>query len=223
MTKWVEQAVLFFAWTALLLSPITMFIGHLGSHSLTWVQNQISTYAAQAPHDHWITAAMLLSALALLCIGLLVPAHSFYGQNLWSRMIAMVLGAAAAGLLLIAGFEETAPNLKLLQNVGFSAVRQQSFHDAGLLLFFYSALLALMMSGLIILTKGPDLLQRFQGLLISLCGPVAFLSLTTAWPHYIGFSGMTAGLKQRVAFLCLGFGFGLILFLMTKSGKADTL
>jgi hypothetical protein len=103
--KRMERAILFTAWSALLLTPVALFIGHLGSHSLTWVQNQISTYAAQAPHDRWITASILLSALALLCIGLLFPAHSFYGRNLWSRIIAMVLGASVAGLLLIAGFE----------------------------------------------------------------------------------------------------------------------
>ncbi|RPI77551.1 MAG: DUF998 domain-containing protein [Desulfobacteraceae bacterium] len=133
--KGTERAILFTAWPALILTPVALFIGHLGTHSLSWIQNQVSTYAVQAPHDHWITASMLLSALVLICIGLLFPAHPLYGQNFWSRMTALVLGAGAAGLLIIAGFEETAPNLKRLQAAGFNAVRQQSFHKAARFFF----------------------------------------------------------------------------------------
>lgn len=210
------RILLCMAWIVLLAAPIAMIIGHLGTHELSWGQNQISTYAARAPYDGWITASMLLSALALLCIGILFPSHPVFGQTIWSKLVSMLLGAAVAGLGFIAHFEETAMNLKQLKVLGWEAVRQQSFHDAGLLIFFYGTILALFLSGLIIMVKGPGWTRRILGGIVGISGPVAFLAMTASWTQGIGIAGTTVGLKQHAAFLCLWFGFGLLLVLLSK-------
>lgn len=212
----------FMAWMALINAPVTMIIGHLGTHELNWVQNQISTYAAQAPYNGWIIASMVLSALVLLCIGILISIHPVFGRTLGSKLVSMILGAAVAGLILIAHFKETAINLKQLKAAGFDAIRQQSFHDAGLLIFFHGAILALILSGLIIMVKDRGWIRRLLGGIIGISGPAAYWVMTASWTHYLGIDGTTIGLKQRVAFLCLWFGFGLLLFRLTQYEKEQT-
>lgn len=122
-------------WTAAISALITMFIGHWGARDLSWISNQISTYAAQSPNDAWITASMLISAAALVCISLLISKHQILGANGLVHVIPVLIGAVIAGLILLAFFEETARTIKMLKSATFEAIRQQSFHDAGLMVF----------------------------------------------------------------------------------------
>ena len=122
------------------LALIAMLIGHTGAHELSWVSNQISTYAAKAPKDRWITTAMLLACGSLVCFGLLVSKYETLGRSLVAHGVTMLAGAATSGLILLACFEETATSLSALSKLGFAAIRQQSFHDAGLMVFFYCSI-----------------------------------------------------------------------------------
>lgn len=205
------------AWSALFAAPIVLAIGHLGASNLSWSRNHISTYAALAPNGGWIIAGTLLSAFTLLCLGVLISFWRTTGQKLPSRIASMAFGIAASGLLILSGFREAAMNMRQLKVSGFEAIRQQSFHEAGLLLFFNGAVMALFISGLMAALQIPGWGNRMSGLAIAATGPAACAAIFTAWPVYAGFSGDADGLKQRCAFLCLWFGALILLALLTKS------
>ncbi|HLQ24452.1 MAG TPA: DUF998 domain-containing protein [Acidiferrobacterales bacterium] len=211
------RITLFTAWLALFTAPIALVIGHLGMHNFSWIRNQISTYAALAPNGDWITAGMLLAALALLCLGISISFRRAFGSKVLSHIASMVFGIAVSGLLILAYFRETAMNMQQLKKMGFEAVRQQTFHDAGLLLFFYSSVLAMVISGLVVVWQGSSWARRVLGGVIAATGPAAYAALITSWPRYAGFSGMDVGVRQRGAFLCLWVGALLLLALVTKT------
>lgn len=210
-------------WLALLLAPVAMVVGHLGKHHFTWTANQISTFAARAPNDDWITAAMLVSALVLVLIGLLLSRYRMLGSHLLAHVATGVLGAAAAGLVLLARYEEVAMNASQLRRMDFVAIRQQSFHDAGLLLFFYATIAAMVLIGLLVLLMRSGIRAKAAGVFIGASGPLAFTAAGTAWPAWLGLTGPTHGLKQRVAFLILWLGALLILWMVSRParGKID--
>ena len=190
-------------WAASLAALAAMVLGHLGSHGLSWQANQISTYAARAPNDIFVTAAMWLAALGLLTIGVLVPRYRLFGPAYWVHLGPLLAGAAAAGLVMLACYEETAASLALLEQSGFQAIRQQSFHDAGLQVFFYSGLLLVAALGLFSLLDAKALAERLLGIVILGLAPASFLLMTTPWAQVIGLAGTTTGLQQRAALLCL--------------------
>jgi len=204
------------AWLALLTAPIALVVGHLGLHNLSWARNQISTYAALAPNGAWITAAMLLTALSLLCLGISISSRRAPGADLLNQIVSMMFGVAVSGLLILACFEETAMNMNQLKKSSFAAIRQQTFHDVGLLLFFYSSTIVLTISGAIVALHGSDWTRRVSGAIIAVTGPIAYVALTSSWPKFLGLGDVDAGMKQRGAFLSLWIGALLLLTLITN-------
>ena len=194
------------------LSLITMLIGHMGKHNLSWMSYQISSFAANAPNDSWITGSMLISCFSLLCIGVLISKYQILGVNYFIHLLPILIGAAISGLLVLATFEETARTLKALKALPFDEIRQQSFHDAGLMVFFYCSICLSIMAGFfcMICQKGK---KKLLGLIISSMGPASFFLMTTSWPKLIGINGHSAGLKQRASLMSLWIAMALLLLL----------
>lgn len=188
-----------------------MIIGHLGAGRLNWLANQISTYAAVAPHDHFITASILLSSFTLLVVALLVSRHQIVGTSVYAHLIPLLAGAAASGLIVLSCFEETASSISQLKNAGFWAIRVQSFHDAGLLIFFYSSMILVMLLGVLVSINTRELITRLSGGAIAGMGPVSYFLMTTAWPKYVGLQGITVGANERASLFCLWLAVVLLL------------
>jgi hypothetical protein len=201
------------AWLSLALAPAAMVVGHLGERNLSLTVNHVSTFAARAANDDWITAAMLLAAFAMVGIGTVVSGSGWPGGRIHSGLIAMALGASVAGLLLLAAFEETAEGLAALRQLGFGAIRQQSFHDAGLHIFFHGAVLALCAAGAAMLAER-GVRARILGATVAASGPLAYAAMVTSWPALLGIAGV--GLKQRLSFLFLWIGAVLLLAALTR-------
>ncbi|MDH5178572.1 MAG: hypothetical protein OEZ39_15955 [Gammaproteobacteria bacterium] len=197
-------------------SLMSMIIGHTGAGDLNWMANQISSYAAHAPLDYFVTAAMLFSAVVLVMLGMLVTRYRVFGENYFADIIPLLAGAAAAGLLLLATFEETARNLHSLRRAGFTAVRSQTFHDAGLLLFYYGSLLLVMLIGGLCLVGRQAVGSRVKGAVIFLLGPLSFILMTTKWPKLLGLAGPTVGLNQRAALFCLWLSIALCIYVASQ-------
>lgn len=195
--------LIFAGWLCLAASLLAMVIGHAGTEQLSWVSAQISTYAAVAPHAVFVTSAIIMSALALLILGLLVSKHQILGTSYLASLVTALSGAGAAGLLMLAHFKETASSLATLKHAGFWAIRQQSFHDAGLLIFYYSALVLVMLAGMLAVTHHSGVRNKILGVTIFGMGPMSFLLMTTNWPKSLGFTGVTTGVNERVALFCL--------------------
>jgi hypothetical protein len=206
-----KQIILAAGWISLISALIAMIIGHTGSHDLRWEINQISTYAATAPRDRWITAAMLLPCVSLVCISILVSGYGILGDSNAAHTMPLCAGAAMTGLLTLAAYEETAQTVKMLKNAGFEAIRRQSFHDAGLLIFFYSAVLVTVVLGVLIIAQADNWQEKILGGAVTLLGMAAFPLMTTAWPRLIGVLGADPGLKQRASLLSIWLAIALVL------------
>ncbi len=194
-----------------------MVTGHFGAHGLSWQAQQISTYAATAPFDAFVTASMLLSAAAILVVGVLITKYGLFGHAIWVHLVPPMAGAAAAGLVMVASYEETAPSLTLLKQASFLAIRLQSFHDAGLQVFFYSSVLLITTLGALAILSGATLVERLIGVLILSLGPGSFLLMRASWTQAIGMAGASIGLQQRAALLCLWLA--VVCVLVIASGK----
>jgi len=204
-------------WISLISALIAMIIGHTGSHDLRWEVNQISTYAATAPHDRWITAAMLLPCVTLACISILVSRFNILGDSNVAHTMPLCAGATIAGLLTLAVYEETARTVTILKTAGFEAIRRQSFHDAALLIFFYSAVLVAVVLGVLIIAQADNWKEKILGSSVTVLGLAAFPLMTTAWPRLIGVLGAGPGMKQRASLLSLWLAIALVL--MVASNK----
>ena len=212
------EAARIVAWVSLILAPTAMIIGHFGASDLVWDRNYISTFAARAPNGDWVTAAFLFSAFAMLGIGVVAGSSDGPYGKVIGNFIAMSMGAAAAGLLLLAAFKETASNLTTLRTLGFIEIRQQSFHDAGLVIFVYGIVLALAIAGLAMLTERGGR-ARIMGAVVALSGPLSYLTFIATWPVEAGIVGI--GLKQRVGFLLLWIGSMALLTLLSRLRSAE--
>lgn len=210
-----RRLILAAAWLALGLAPPAMVAGHLDAGGLDWTRNFVSTFAARAPHGDWVTAAMLLSAAAMGCIGIAVAAGGETHGRVVGAAVALLMGAAVAGLLLLAANQEVAPGRAAVRALGFAAIRQQSFHDAGLLVFFYGAILALMVAGTG-MAVGRLRPARIPGLAVAACGPLSFAAMTTNWLGAVGLPDNAGGLKQRAAFLLLWLGSAVLLAALSR-------
>lgn len=210
------------AWVSMILAFAAMVVGHLGAQELVWSRNNISTFAARAPNGDWITAAMLFVAVAMLGIGILAVCREGLLGKLPGGLVAMAMGAAGSGLLLLAAYEETAAGLSALRKLGFAAIRQQSFHDAGLLIFFYGTIIALLVAGAAILGRRRGR-TRLAGAAVFASGPLSYLAMTSTWPATLGLAGVDLGLKQRSAFLLLWVGALVLLAILSRPrpGAAD--
>lgn len=208
--------VLPLAWLAALTSIFFMTMGHLGDDSLNWISHQISTYAARSAYDYFITASMLLSAILLISIGILVSRCGVVGHSALTLVIPPLTGAAAAGLLMLSYYEETASSLTTLKASGFWSVRMQSFHDAGLDMFFYSSLLLILILGVLVTFSREKIADKSMGIIITLLSPATYLLLTSAWPKALGINGLAIGLSQRVGLFCLWLAAVIFLVIASK-------
>lgn len=182
---------------------LAMIIGHLGNHSLMWTSNQISTYAARAPYDNFVTVAIILYAITLLLIGVIASRDRLLSKVPIATATAPLTGSAAAGLFMLAYYEETATSINALKSSGFWAIRIQSFHDAGLDIFFYSSMLLALVLGLMTFIHQNNILGKVGGVIIALFGPLSYLLMTTRWPTFLGLEGSNVGLKQRAGIFVL--------------------
>ena len=60
------QRTLLAGWVSSFSILFSMVIGHTGQYKLSWVSNQISTFAAKGENDAWITASLILSIISLV-------------------------------------------------------------------------------------------------------------------------------------------------------------
>lgn len=193
------------------LALIAMLVGHTGDHELSWISNQISTYAAKAPKDRWITTSMLLACGSLVCFGLLASKYEALGRSLVAHGVTMLAGAATSGLILLACFEETATSLSALSKLGFTAIRQQSFHDAGLMVFFYCSIALGIVAGIACIFEVSGKTNKVLGGLSASLAPTSILLMKGSWPRLIGIIGPVAGFKQRSALLALWLSIVILL------------
>ena len=214
------RLILFVGWICAISALIAMAIGHSGEHDLHWTANQISSYAAGAPHGNWITASMLLSVMTLFILSLLFSRFKVFGEHVLISMVPLVAGSAIGGLLVLARYQETARTVTLLKSAGYATIRQQSFHDTGLLIFYFSSIALTMSLGLIAITTQRHWLRKAVGLVIFSAGPISLVLMRTAWPGLVGAVGNNTGLKQRAALLCLWFAFVLVLALASMQVRA---
>ena len=206
-----QKIILTGGWITLILAMIAMIIGHTGNTDLQWQVNQISTYAATAPRHEWIMAAMILPCLSLVCISILTSRYKMLGDTHLAHTVPLFTGSAIAGLLTLAGFKETARTISILKSSGFDAIRQQSFHDAGLLIFFYSDILLAVVFGILIISRSAAWTGRILGGAVLLLGVAAFPLMTTPWPRMIGILTAGPGLKQRASLFSLWLAIALVL------------
>ena len=190
----------------LILIPMCLIAGHFNDGALDWKVNQISSYAAKAPHDNWITAGMAISVLLLLSMATAV-------QNLipnrWiGTGISQIYAMSASGLLLLTTNEETVSGTKNLMKNGKLSY-QQGFHDGGLLLFFAGTILAIILTGLT-LTYSEKGWRRWASSVLLLFPIGAWFSR-----EMILESGQV-GLYQRAAFLCFWAACCLLTILQAK-------
>lgn len=193
-----------------------MVIGHFGNHNLSWQSSQISTYAATAPYDYLITTSMLLSSVSIIFVGILVTKYKIFGSSYLVHFVPVLSGASAAGLMMVAKYEETAKNLTQLKESGFWAIRVQSFHDAGLLIFFNSAILFIVLLGILATIYSGKKLDKISGIVVVSAGPAAYFLMTTKWPKTIGFEGVTTGINERAALFCLWLAVVLVLAVVSN-------
>ncbi len=194
-----------------LISLIMMMLGHSGTHELSWKTTQISTYAARAPYDYFITTAMYLASVPLVIVSILVSRYHIIGNTIISHTVPVLLGGAVLGLIMLASYEETARTISSLKQSGYWAIRIQSFHDAGLEIFFYSLAVAVTMIGLINTCLCSRFSLRLIGVIILCSGPLSFLLMTTAWPKLIGIEGISLGVNQRGSLFVLWLAIVFIL------------
>ncbi len=97
------------------------------------------------------------------------------------------------------------------------AIRIQSFHDAGLLMFFYCSLLLAALLGILTIFYNCNKICKALGGIILCLGPVSFMLMKTTWPRAIGFEGVTVGLNQRAALLCLWLAITLMLIVASNN------
>ncbi len=205
-----ERTLLITSWAAIVAAMAAMAIGHSGATNLNWMANEISTYAAQAPHQDWITAGMLLPCVALAAIGMLVSRHRMLGDSVLAHSAPLLAGAAIGGLMTLATFKEAAPTMAMLRTAGIDAVIQQSFHNAGLMGFFYSTVLLVLLCGALAALSGRPA-RRLLGAGAMLLGLAALPLMTEPWPHLLGVNGPARGLMQRASLFSLWLAAMLVL------------
>lgn len=201
---------------------IAMIIGHSGNNELNWEANQISTYAAIAQRHEWITAAMVLPCLTLICASILASRYRILGDTHLAHVVPLFSGSAISGLLTLASFKETARSISMLRSSGFDAIRQQSFHDAGLLIFFYSGIMLTVLFGILIFENAADWKRKILGGSVAVLGLGAFPLMAMPWPRMIGILTAVPGLKQRASLMSLWLAVSLVLAAMSRRISQST-
>jgi hypothetical protein len=220
------------------IAALCIVIGHSGNHSLSWVENHISTYAARAPYDECITASMTLIATSLALLGLLLS----YSVDFLAHVASLLLGGSAAGMMLILWFEETLLWSDRREGLSVAVLQQQAFHDAGVLLFFSCALLALASGGLNLLLWSDGRSRQLGGLTVMLAAPATAVGvrapdlllclpsetlallpalLRSAVEALGQCRGNSMALRQRCSFACLALGV-VLMTILYRPPRAST-
>jgi hypothetical protein len=194
-------------------SLAAMIVGHMRAENLDWTRDPISTFAAHAPLDEWISVSMILLAFAIFLIGLEVSLRPKARSDIVAGLIPCLAGACAAGLLVLATFEETISWTISSQDPTQEQVRIQAFHDCGLLLFFFGSLVTLVLLG-VLGFKGAEGGQRYLRIL-----PAAFAIAAWLTGSWAPFPSNAFGLKQRVSLLLLWAGFACYAFLAPRKSR----
>jgi len=217
MERIYPRTLLAASWAALVLAMLAMAVGHTGAPDLNWLANQISTYAATAPNRAWITAGMVLPCVAIACLSVLVSRHGLLGESPPAHAVPLLAGGVISGLLTLAVFRETARSYVMLKGAGLDAIRQQSFHDAGLMIFFYSAILLAVLSGMLVMAQARAWAGKVLGASVSLLGLAAFPLMAAPWPQLLGITGAVHGLMQRASLFSLWLATALVLAAATSN------
>lgn len=189
------KGVLVIGWCSALGALLSMIIGHGGEHSLNFVANAISTYAAQGPQGGWISVSMLLSAVMLVSLSILVSRYHVLGEDWAAHLVPIVAGISVAGLLLLVLREET---ITSPGRDSVAAISQQAMHNAGNFQLLYSSMVLTALLAWLAMTSG----QKKTGVAIIAFAVAAAIVSGTPWPEYLGISGMSVGLSQRAMFFC---------------------
>lgn len=195
--------VLLFGRLAAVFALLCMIVGHMGNTDLHWAVNQVSTYAAEGAFDNLVTTAMLLAAAMILAIGVLVGRYQVLGDSTLAHGVPPLAGAAASGLMMLAAYEETSRTWEQLTRAGTMAIRQQSFHDAGLQIFYFGSLALVLLLGILAVMNSTRRSGRVAGAAIALLGLISFLSHRIPWADLFGIEGNAWGLTQRAGLFCL--------------------
>ena len=207
-----ERMLFATSWAAIITALGAIIIGHAGATQLNWEVNEISTYAAQAPHQGWITAGMLLPCVAFAAVSVLVSRHRILGDSLLAHLAPLLAGGAIGGLMTLAAFKEAAPTtLAALKTAGIQAVVQQSFHNAGLMGFFYSTVLLVMLCGALAAAYGSGRTRRLAGAAAIAAALASLLLMVEPWPQLLGIATPVPGLMQRASLFSLWLGAVFIL------------
>lgn len=207
-----ERTLFVVSWTAIAGAMAAILIGHTGASSLNWELNDISTYAAQGPHQGWITAGILLPCVAFASISVLISRHWILGDSLLAHVAPLLAGAGIGGLMTVAAFKEAAPTtLAALDGAGVDGVVQQSFHNAGLMGFFYSTIVLVVLCGALAASHAGTRVRRLAGAGAIVVGLAALPLMVAPWPHLLGIDGPVGGLNQRASLFSLWLGAVLIL------------
>ena len=199
-------------WTAIVAAMIAMIVGHTGATHLSWEADEISTYAAQAPHQDWITAGMLLPCVAFASVSMLISRYRILGDSAFAHFAPLLAGAAIGGLMTLATFKEAAPTTEAaMQTAGINAVVQQSFHNAGLMGFFFATVLLVILTGTLAAANAARRRHKLAAAAAVLLGIAALPLMETPWPRLLDIPGPALGLMQRASLFSLWLAVTLIL------------
>lgn len=213
MKKKIFLLIIILSWVIQLLIPILMLLGHLGQNSLDWKINQISTYAAKSTNDFFISTSLVLAAIALFIMGVLTNFINS-GSKILKILMTFSFGISIAGLVLIIRFEETAQTIHILKSLSWWKVRIQTFHDAGLILFFFNILILHFLFALDFILIFKEKLLKIFSSIIAIIGFCSFFVMKSNIIYQIG-------LKQRLSFFLIWIGMTIILTMIIKALKRE--
>jgi hypothetical protein len=188
-------------------SVAAMIAGHMRAENLVWTRDAISTFAAHAPLDEWVSISMILLAFAILLMGLEVSLRPKERSDLVAGLLPCLAGACAAGLLVLATFEEAISWVVSSQDPTQEQVRIQAFHDCGVLVFFFGSIVTLVLFG-VLGFRSAEGGKRYLRIL-----PAAFAIAAWLTGSWAPFPSNAFGLKQRASLLLLWAGFASYAFL----------
>ncbi len=207
MSRTVDRLLLGACWIGQAFVPIGLTIGHLGDHELHWQRDPLSVYAVRAPLGPAITMAICSAAAAMLVFGVIVP--RCFEHRSFAPMLSMGYGIAASGLLLIARFPGPLPPLSSFDGLPAGQIRDQLFHEAGLMLFFSTFMATLVCTGFALVLLRRHTATRALGACASVVAATA--------PQWFSHGSMGAfGLHQRLAFLFLWISACIILTVVSR-------
>ena len=198
----IDRASIRLGWFTFLCAPVALVIGHMGS-SFKWKTRWISEYAAYAPNDDWVTTAMILGIVAILCLALQIAKR--LRPLWWTLPIALLLCVAAGGLGTLAYYE-----------LGPTSV----LHYRGLQVLIFAAPGALFLSGMTLsITR-----RRWAGLIVSSLSVLGVVVYHLDWVMLrLDFGTFRyKGISQRGAFLCLWLAAMGLLWLVSRRPAPET-